>query len=294
MNSSSSPSIAIERASGRAEKETKNDNHFTGIGDPMDRHSRKYKRKKFGDRSDNLSRGKGRGDGRGRSRKAAKSHRYYSDGDDDYSSESDGAARRRKRKRRKKEERERRRRKRRDRDRRKRKKRKRSYSSSSSPSSDDASCSSSRTSSSSSENRKIKKKRKRSRDQTFNSDERDEREGESQKLTNENETAKPTTAAVSVRNEKRTTDGLTNVPAPLSEPKRRRPMIPMSKEEYDKEQSKIREVYDPLSGRVRLVRGSGEIIERIVSAATHRQINTVATSGDGLAFSKGIYDKLRR
>jgi hypothetical protein len=71
-------------------------------------------------------------------------------------------------------------------------------------------------------------------------------------------------------------------------------MIPMSKEEYDKEQSKVREVYDPLSGRVRLVKGSGEIIERIVSSSTHRQINALATSGDGYAFSKGIYDKLNR
>jgi len=68
----------------------------------------------------------------------------------------------------------------------------------------------------------------------------------------------------------------------------------MSKEEYDKEQSKIHEVYDPLSGRVRLVKGSGEIIERIVSLEKHRQINSLATLGDGYAFSKGIYGKLKR
>lgn len=78
-----------------------------------------------------------------------------------------------------------------------------------------------------------------------------------------------------------------------NEPKRK-PMIPMSKEEYEKEQSKIREVYDPLSGRMRLVRGNGEIIERIVSSATHRQINSLATSGDGYAFSRGIYNKLKK
>ena len=78
-----------------------------------------------------------------------------------------------------------------------------------------------------------------------------------------------------------------------SEPKRKA-MVPMSREEYEKEQSKIREVYDPLSGRVRLVRGSGEIIERIVSSTTHRQINSQATSGDGYAFSRGIYNKLKK
>jgi len=71
-------------------------------------------------------------------------------------------------------------------------------------------------------------------------------------------------------------------------------MVPMSREEHDREQSRIREVYDPLSGRVRLVRGSGEIIERIVSSDAHKRINAVATTGDGRAFARGIYDKLRR
>jgi hypothetical protein len=32
---------------------------------------------------------------------------------------------------------------------------------------------------------------------------------------------------------------------------RRAPMVPMTKAEYDAKQSKIREVYDPLSGRTR-------------------------------------------
>ena len=66
----------------------------------------------------------------------------------------------------------------------------------------------------------------------------------------------------------------------------------MTKEEYDREQSKVREVYDPLSGRVQLVRGSGEIIERIVSSEAHRRINALATQGDGQSFSRGVYDKL--
>jgi len=108
---------------------------------------------------------------------------------------------------------------------------------------------------------------------------------------NEKEQAKKTTVATSFPSQN---SGKASVPEePAVQPKRRA-MIPMSKEEYDKEQSKIREVYDPLSGRVRLVRGNGEIIERIVSSAAHRQINSLATSGDGLAFSRGIYDKLKR
>ena len=75
---------------------------------------------------------------------------------------------------------------------------------------------------------------------------------------------------------------------------RSRSMAPMSREEHALEQSRIREVYDPLSGRVRLVRGTGEIIERIVSADAHKRINAVATRGDGSAFSRGVYDRLNR
>jgi hypothetical protein len=72
-------------------------------------------------------------------------------------------------------------------------------------------------------------------------------------------------------------------------------MVPMSKIEYDKQQSQIREVYDPLSGRTRLIKGSGEVIERIVSNyQEHRQINSLATSGDGYAYTKSIYDKINK
>ena len=55
----------------------------------------------------------------------------------------------------------------------------------------------------------------------------------------------------------------------------------MTKSMYDVEASKIRHVYDPLSGRVRLVKGSGEILEQIVSKAEHHRLNRVATEYDG-------------
>lgn len=70
-------------------------------------------------------------------------------------------------------------------------------------------------------------------------------------------------------------------------------MVPMSKEQYEAEQSKIREVYDEQSGRYRLVRGSGEIIERIVSQKDHARINQTATRGDGSSFSRSIYQASR-
>uniref|UniRef100_A0A7S3V451 ADP-ribosylation factor-like protein 6-interacting protein 4 n=1 Tax=Chaetoceros debilis TaxID=122233 RepID=A0A7S3V451_9STRA len=71
-------------------------------------------------------------------------------------------------------------------------------------------------------------------------------------------------------------------------------MKPMSKDEYEALQSTIREVYDPLSGRYRLVRGTGEIIERIVSRSDHERINQIATRSDGTSFSKSIIDAATR
>lgn len=63
-------------------------------------------------------------------------------------------------------------------------------------------------------------------------------------------------------------------------------MVPMSKAEYEKQQSQVRQVYDPESGRYRMVRGTGEIIESIVSRADHQRINQQATRGDGASFSR--------
>ncbi|CAJ1959149.1 unnamed protein product [Cylindrotheca closterium] len=69
-------------------------------------------------------------------------------------------------------------------------------------------------------------------------------------------------------------------------PKRKAMMVPMSKAEYDKQQSQVRQVYDPETGRVRLVKGTGEIIESIVSRADHQRINQQATRGDGASFAR--------
>jgi len=65
---------------------------------------------------------------------------------------------------------------------------------------------------------------------------------------------------------------------------RRCAMTPMTKEEYEKQQSVVRRVLDPETGRNRLVRGGGEIIEEIVSKQRHRQINKQATAADGLSY----------
>eukprot|EP00058_Branchiostoma_floridae_P020252 XP_002605742.1 hypothetical protein BRAFLDRAFT_218534 [Branchiostoma floridae] len=65
-------------------------------------------------------------------------------------------------------------------------------------------------------------------------------------------------------------------------------MRPMTKEEWDKQQSVVRRVFDPDTGRNRLVKGDGEIIEEIVSKERHKQINQQATQGDGLSFMRGL------
>lgn len=73
-----------------------------------------------------------------------------------------------------------------------------------------------------------------------------------------------------------------------------RRMTPISREEYQAQQSTIREVYDEQTGRYRLVRGTGEIIESLVSRSQHETINRQATSGDGASFSRDIFRAAHR
>ncbi|CAM1301349.1 ARL6IP4 (predicted) [Pycnogonum litorale] len=63
------------------------------------------------------------------------------------------------------------------------------------------------------------------------------------------------------------------------EPEERK-MVPMTKEEWERQQSVVRRVYDPETGRNRLIKGDGEVIEEIVSYSRHKEINKQATKGD--------------
>uniref|UniRef100_A0A7S3Y5I9 ADP-ribosylation factor-like protein 6-interacting protein 4 n=1 Tax=Heterosigma akashiwo TaxID=2829 RepID=A0A7S3Y5I9_HETAK len=65
---------------------------------------------------------------------------------------------------------------------------------------------------------------------------------------------------------------------------RRLAMVPMRREEYEAQQSVVREILDLETGRMRLVKGSGEIIERIVSKEEHARINAKSTLCDGSSF----------
>ncbi|KAJ3098339.1 ADP-ribosylation factor-like protein 6-interacting protein 4 [Phlyctochytrium planicorne] len=67
--------------------------------------------------------------------------------------------------------------------------------------------------------------------------------------------------------------------------------VPQRFEEYQAEQSVIRRERDPYTGRMRLVKGTGEILEEIVSQEEQRRINKLATQGDGAHYS-GIYGRV--
>jgi len=62
----------------------------------------------------------------------------------------------------------------------------------------------------------------------------------------------------------------------------------MTREDYERQQSIVRKVLDPETGRMRLVRGDGEIIEEIVSRDRQREINKMATQADGATFQKTV------
>lgn len=74
----------------------------------------------------------------------------------------------------------------------------------------------------------------------------------------------------------------------------RRSMVPMTKAEWDEKQSVVRRVYDEDTGRTRLVKGDGEILEEIVSESRHKDINRTATRGDGLSFQASLSSQLLR
>ena len=69
----------------------------------------------------------------------------------------------------------------------------------------------------------------------------------------------------------------------------RQRMAPMTREQYQSKRAEIRQEFDPESGRYRLVRGTGELLEQIVSRDQHLAINRQATRGDGESFVRNLY-----
>ncbi|CAG9857163.1 unnamed protein product [Phyllotreta striolata] len=71
-------------------------------------------------------------------------------------------------------------------------------------------------------------------------------------------------------------------------------LAPMTKEEWEKKQSVIRRVYDESTGRHRLIKGDGEVLEEIVSRERHKEINRNATKGDGDYFETKLSQSLNK
>ncbi|XP_054725235.1 ADP-ribosylation factor-like protein 6-interacting protein 4 [Anastrepha obliqua] len=73
------------------------------------------------------------------------------------------------------------------------------------------------------------------------------------------------------------------IPVKLMNTKSHTPITP---QEYRERQSQMRRVVDPTTGRVRLIRGEGEVMEEIVSREQHAKINSLATKADGQIFQQ--------
>ncbi|KAK9505989.1 hypothetical protein O3M35_008008 [Rhynocoris fuscipes] len=65
-------------------------------------------------------------------------------------------------------------------------------------------------------------------------------------------------------------------------------MAPETKEQWEERQKVIRKVYDEQTGRYRLIKGDGEVLEEIVSKDRHKEINRQATIGDGQYFQSKL------
>ncbi|KAJ2947607.1 hypothetical protein O0L34_g17404 [Tuta absoluta] len=89
----------------------------------------------------------------------------------------------------------------------------------------------------------------------------------------------------------KTDDAAADIPIELME--RSKAMAPMTKEEWEKRQSVVRRVLDEESGRYRLIKGDGEVLEEIVSRDRHLQINRQATAADGAFFQANTVEKRR-
>lgn len=71
------------------------------------------------------------------------------------------------------------------------------------------------------------------------------------------------------------------IPVELMNSKSHAPETP---NEYEKRQKMLRREIDPVTGRTRLIRGTGEILEELVSKKRHLAINKESTIADGKYF----------
>jgi len=75
-----------------------------------------------------------------------------------------------------------------------------------------------------------------------------------------------------------------DTPSNISPLEGKKILKPMTKEEWEKQQNQLKRVFDPDTGRMRLIKGDGEVMEEIVSREQQKKINQKATLGDGAVF----------
>merc|ERR1712038_733328 len=73
----------------------------------------------------------------------------------------------------------------------------------------------------------------------------------------------------------------------------RKKKAPMTKEEWEKKQSVVRREFDEDTGRVRLIKGDGEVLEECVSRERQQEINRAATRADGVSFQRDVARRTR-
>ncbi|CAG9135588.1 unnamed protein product [Plutella xylostella] len=78
---------------------------------------------------------------------------------------------------------------------------------------------------------------------------------------------------------------------PIALMEKSKAMAPMTKEEWEKRQSIVRRVLDEETGRYRLIKGDGEVLEEIVSRDRHKEINRQATQADGQYFQSQTVER---
>ncbi|KPJ13174.1 ADP-ribosylation factor-like protein 6-interacting protein 4 [Papilio machaon] len=129
--------------------------------------------------------------------------------------------------------------------------------------------------------RKLKKKLKREQKKT--------EKLLKKKLKEEKRKLKKKRRSTSESKDSSTQEATADIPIELME--KSKAMAPMTKEEWEQRQSVVRRVMDEETGRYRLIKGDGEVIEEIVSRDRHRQINRQATNADGNFFQSQTLDK---
>ncbi|KAJ8719177.1 hypothetical protein PYW07_016733 [Mythimna separata] len=152
-----------------------------------------------------------------------------------------------------------------------------------------SSCSSSSSSDASREKKKLRKlKKKLKKEQKKTEKALKKKLKEEKKRLKKKQRSKSTSRSRDGSNAK---EAAASADIPLELMEKSKAMAPMTKEEWEKRQSVVRKVLDEESGRYRLIKGDGEVLEEIVSRDRHKQINRQATNADGAFFQSQTVDK---